>query len=362
MTREHLRIIDASANRAREGLRVMEDGARFLLDDAPLCARIKQARHDLAAALQSTLADAILTRDTGADVGTAVTTPSEMTRKDHLEVIIAAGKRVGEALRSIEEWAKIDSAAVSAAVEKIRYAAYDIERDLVIAMGSRRVVRWKLMVLITESLCAHHSWHEVSRLAIEGGADCLQLREKEFDGRELVSRAQQLVELARPFGAQVIVNDRADVAIASSADGVHIGQSDLSVRDARQTLGMDRIVGVSTTNIEQARQALRRGADYCGVGPMFETTTKQSPGGRTEASLAGPAYLREYLAHEPKLPHPIAIGGIDAGNVCELSTEDEWGVAVSAAVCGAEDPKGVCEQILRKQQEKSGTASAGAGA
>ena len=357
MTRAHLRIIDASANRAREGLRVMEDCARFLLDDGSLCGRIKRARHDLADALRGVLGDAIVERDTGGDVGTGVSTASERVRVGGRDVVIAAGKRVGEALRSIEEWSKIDCPAASGAVERVRYSVYDIERDLVVAMGSGRMIRWKLMVLITESLCAHFQWDSVAQLALEGGADCLQLREKEMEGGELVERAKHLVELAEPFGAQVIVNDRADVAIAAGADGVHVGQSDISVRDARKILGLERIVGVSTTNIEQAEQAMRDGADYCGMGPMFATNTKQSPGGRTDGSLAGPAFLREYLAHEPALPHPIAIGGITPENIDQLGV-GVFGVAVSAAVCGAEDPKGICEQIvgaLRRSNKQAET-------
>ncbi len=333
----------------------MEDGARFLLDDQSLCVRIKRARHDLASALQGVLHDAILQRDTGGDVGTSVTTQQEMSRAGGRGVVVAAGKRVGEALRSIEEWSKppppASGRSVSDAVEKIRYAVYDIERDLVIAMGSGRDVRWKLMVVITEKLCTHHSWEEVARLALEGGqgggADCLQLREKEMEGGELVERAGRLVEMARGFGAQVIINDRADVAVAAGADGVHVGQGDLSVHDARKIVGMDRIVGVSATNIVQAEQALRDGADYCGVGPMFATDTKRSPGGRTDGSLAGPGFLREYMAHTPGLPYPIAIGGINAEKIGQLGS-GVYGVAVSSAVCGAEGPREVCESLLHQ--------------
>src|SRR5688500_15924541 len=124
MNRDALRIIDANANRAREALRVVEDYARFALDDAGLCTELKQLRHDLAESLRLVAGDAILHRDTPGDVGTTVKTGSEMSRADVSEVVTAAGKRLGEALRAIEEFAKTFDAQVASRIESLRYCFY----------------------------------------------------------------------------------------------------------------------------------------------------------------------------------------------------------------------------------------------
>ncbi len=343
------RIIDANANRAREALRVMEDAARFVLDDRVLCEAIKRARHDLAGAVRSLPGGGgseLAWRDTPGDVGTSVSTASEMKRAGVREVVIAAGKRLSEALRSIEEYAKtLGAAGVAVAVEQLRYRAYDLEQRLTLAFGTGRARQWRLCVIVTEALCAHHPWDVVVKQVIEGGADCIQLREKTLESRELLERARRLVEIAHSNDVSVIVNDRVDIALLAGADGVHVGQRDLSVKEVRRVAGFDLLVGVSTTTIEQARAALRDGADYCGVGPVFATATKASPGGRTDGSVAGLGYVREYAGHEPALLPYVAIGGISPGNVGEVRAAGAVGVAVSSAVCGARDVVGVCRGL-----------------
>lgn len=364
------RIIDANANRAREALRVMEDVARFVLDDADLCADLKTLRHDLAAAISAAAAGfggeaALLAwRDTPGDVGTTVTTDAESRRPGLRAVAAAAGKRLTEALRSIEECAKIGqaSAPAAAAIEGIRYRAYELERRLMTSLGVGEGRwgdggwgGWRLCVLITESLCVHHPWERVAEEAIAGGADCLQLREKTLEGGELLRRARRLVEIAKaaaPGRVAVVVNDRPDVALLAGADGVHVGQGDLPVREVRRIAGDRLLVGVSTTNLDQARRAAADGADLCGVGPMFETTTKHKP------VVAGVAYLREYLACI-RLPH-LAIGGITPANVSALWSAGCRGVAVSSCVCAAERPAEVCRALLSSWDGRGPTPLTGA--
>lgn len=368
------RLIDANANRAREGLRVLEDLARFTLDDQPLCARFKTVRHRLGDALAGLPIDRgvlLAWRDTAGDVGTEVQTAAEGQRAGLPAIAAAAGGRLAEALRVIEEAAKAlqdtDTASASsktpvgresrpprphqeprpgsdptpredipAEVERLRYLAYDAAAAVELALGTGRARQWRLCVLLTESLCVHHPWQRVAELAIEGGADCLQLREKAMDAGELTARARTLVGIARPHAVSVIINDRADVALAARADGVHLGQTDMSIRDVRRIAGNALLVGVTTANLDQARAAAREGADYCGLGPMFPSTTKP------KSILAGPDYLRAYLADpaSARLPH-LAISGITPANIGELTAAGCRGVAVSSVVCGAEDPAGV---------------------
>ncbi|MCC7388836.1 MAG: thiamine phosphate synthase [Phycisphaerales bacterium] len=347
------RLIDANANRAREGLRVVEDLARFVLNDEGLCAALKGVRHGLGEVLAVLPVDRgvlLAWRDTPGDVGTGLVGTGEGTRAGLPAMCGAAAGRLGEALRVIEEGAKVLGAGqAAAAVEALRYRAYDACAAVERALGTGRAGQWRLCVLITEALCVHHRWERVAELAIEGGADCLQLREKGLDGGELVARARALVETAksgsesRATSVSVIVNDRADVALAAGADGVHVGQGDMRVRDVRRVAGNALLVGVSTANLDQARAAARDGADYCGLGPMFASSTKP------KASLAGVGYMRAYLADPAcaRLPH-LAISGIGPENVGELAAAGCRGVAVSSVVCGAGEPGAVCAVLVEK--------------
>ena len=328
------RIIDANANRAREAMRVMEDAARFALDDASLSEDLKSLRHDLRRALERLPAGWIeANRDTPGDVGTTITTEGEKSRTGLAEVVIAAGKRLGEALRVIEEAGKTIDAAFAGQIEALRYRAYDIEQRLQLRMGTGRPRQWRICVLLTEAICTR-PWEDVLRAIIDGGADCIQVREKEMDGGVLLRRVARVIELARPAGASVIVNDRADIALAIGADGVHLGQHDLSIRDVRRIAGRTLLVGASTHDLDEAKAAVEAGADYCGVGAMFATALKP------DRTPSGPEYLRAFIERYPRTPH-LAIGGVGQENIDELIEAGCRGVAVSSAVCSADDPVAV---------------------
>jgi thiamine-phosphate pyrophosphorylase len=341
MDRPLLRLLDANANRAREALRVLEDYARFVLDDRCHSAALKDLRHELADATREDLPDAVLQRDTPGDVGTGNKTASELTRSDLSEVITAAGKRAGEALRAIEECLKTISPDRAAQVEQLRYRLYDIEHQLAFTLrpDPLRFADVRLYVLITES-CCRRPWLEAAEEAILGGADCLQLREKDLESGELLTRARQLVNLCQSYDVISIINDRPDIAILSGADGVHLGQTDLPAREVRKLLGHRKILGISTHRIEQAKQALLDGADYLGVGPFFRSPTK------SRDFVAGPEYARQVVEQVP-LP-AIAIAGITTDNVDEVLATGVQAVAVTAAVIGQEDIRGAAARLKAK--------------
>jgi thiamine-phosphate pyrophosphorylase len=340
MSRQVLRILDANANRAREALRVIEDAARFILDDRDFSSSIKSLRHDLAGALAGILGDAILHRDTPGDVGTTVKTPAELRRADAADVVTAAGKRLGEALRTLEEYLKTLRPDAAAAVEALRYRFYHIEHQLAFALRPPRqaLESMRLYVLITASSC-RGEWLAVAAAAIDGGADVLQLREKSLESGELLSRARQLVELCHGQGRNVIciINDRPDIALLAGADGVHVGQDDLPARQVRQLIGSQMILGVSTHNIDHARGAVRDGADYIGVGPVYRSTTKP------RQFVAGLEYCRQAAA-EIRVPK-VAISGISAENVDEVMASGIAAVAVTAAVCDQDDVRSAAERL-----------------
>ncbi len=342
-----LRLLDANANRAREALRVLEDYARFVLDDAALSAALKALRHQLADALRGVLSDAVLWRDTPGDVGTANKTASELKRQDLAGVVTAAGKRLGEALRSIEEYLKVVSPADSPHIEGARYTFYALEQQILRTLRptAGRFDAVRLYVLITESVC-HHPWEHVAEQALLGGADCLQLREKELESGELLRRARLLAQLCRRHGALCIINDRPDIALLSNADGVHLGQDDLPAIDARRILGSDKLIGVSTHHVEQARAARRDGADYIGIGPCFVSGTKQRD------FVAGLDTVRE-VVEAAALP-AVAIAGITEANVDEVLQTGVRAVAVTAAVCAAENPRKAAERLRKRIEVRMG--------
>ena len=206
------------------------------------------------------------------------------------------------------------------------------------ARAAGRAPQWRVCLLLTESAC-RRPWRDVLVSALAGGVDCVQVREKSMDGRALAARVREVIGLARPRGAAVVVNDRADVALACGADGVHVGQGDLAPADVRRVAGDALLVGVSTHSLAEATDAVASGADLCGVGAMFASRTKP------DVAPQGEAYLRAYLARFAHVPH-LAIGGIDPSNVARLAAAGCRGVAVSSVVCGADDP-GATAHALR---------------
>jgi thiamine-phosphate pyrophosphorylase len=334
------RLLDANANRAREALRVLEDYTRFILNDAFLSRELKELRHALTQALGLLPARLLLeSRDTPGDVGTAISTEQEWQRPTLHAVLQANAKRLQEALRCLEEYGKMVETAFAEQIEKIRYESYTLERALMkTARAAERLANVQLYVLVTDALCRCSLAGTVREAAL-GGAQMIQLREKDLDDRTLLARARDLRQLTQSAGVLFIVNDRPDIALLAQADGVHLGQDDLPVRAARSVLGPDALIGVSTHTLEQVRQAVLDGADYIGVGPTFPSATKQFD------QLAGLEFVRQALA-ETSLP-AFAIGGIQPDNIAELRAAGARRIAVSHAVCAAADPRAAA-QLLRQ--------------
>jgi thiamine-phosphate pyrophosphorylase len=335
------RILDAAANRAREGLRVLEDYCRFVLDDAFLTAELKRLRHDLAGALAKLPAHLLLeARDTLHDVGTEITTAREGQRQSLEAVAQSAMKRLQEALRSLEEYGKLAGPKLGQAVETIRYRSYTLERALLLgADARRRLADARLLVLVSEQGC-RTSLSGTIREAAEGGAHIIQLREKNLDDRTLLQRAREVRTWTRKLGVLFIVNDRPDIARLADADGVHLGQEDMPIREARRILGPDTLIGVSTHTIAQVRQAVLEGASYLGMGPTFPSETKKFD------VFPGLELIRQVGA-ETSLPS-FAIGGITLENVSEVIAAGASRVAVGSAICRAEDPRQVAALIRKR--------------
>jgi len=326
------RILDASANRAREGLRVVEDYVRFVLGDPGLTKRLKDVRHRLAEALRGFDSEILLgARDTRGDVGTHIMTASEQSRENPRAVLIANFKRTGEALRTLEEYGKLVDVWLAGRFEVLRYDVYTLEKLTMTAVSAYRALGDAKLYLLVGGLPTLGDLTWVVGEALAGGVDVIQLREKGLSDREWLSRAREVRILTAQAKARFIVNDRPDLARLAGADGVHLGQDDVTFRDARQIVGPTSLIGISTHDREQLDRAILDGAGYIGVGPVFPSTTKDF------SDFAGLAFVR--LAAETTTLPWFALGGITEENVDRVLEAGATRIAVSSAIVRAERPR-----------------------
>jgi thiamine-phosphate pyrophosphorylase len=332
------RILDANLDRAREGLRVIEEWCRFGLNDSQMAQECKQMRQEIATWHSSELR---LARDTQEDVGTELSHPQEETRSSITQVLQANICRIQEALRVLEEYGKLYKSEMGEAFKQIRYRVYILESNLL--TYSRRQKLHDARLYLVTSPC--EQLFSVVEAALKGGLTLVQYRDKNTDDITRLANAQKLRQLCRDRDALFIINDRVDLAVAVDADGVHLGQQDLPIEIARQILGPGRIIGKSTTNPQEMESAIAQGADYIGVGPVYETPTK--PG----KAAAGFEYIRHAVQHS-SVPW-FAIGGIDTSNVSEVLAAGAERVAIVRAIMQAENPTSAVKDLLSKLGDRT---------
>ena len=189
---------------------------------------------------------------------------------------------------------------------------------------------FELCVITDRALSNGLTEAEVAKLAFSGGADIVQLRMKGSDGKEMLEQARKIKVLSDKYAKFFIVNDRVDIAFLSDADGVHLGQSDIPIEDAREILGEDKIIGISVHNADEAKEAESKGADYVSVGSIFRTSTKQD-------AQHGKGLDAVFTVRQAVEIPVMAIGGINRGNVQEVIRAGADGVAVVSAVVSQKD-------------------------
>jgi thiamine-phosphate pyrophosphorylase len=325
-----LRIIDANLNRALEALRVLEEAARLVLDSESLSKQAKQLRHRLSGALGSFAPLLHSARRIEKDVGTDISTDSERNRGSTTEVIRANASRLKESLRVLEEYSKTLNAGTAESLQNVRYKSYTLEKKLLLAFSPRAHLTDVLLIAIvseTDPLGAE----ETARLAISGGADAIQLREKGVADRNLLETAFNLRRITEKGSVFFLVNDSVDVAAACGADGVHVGKDDLPVDETRRLLGPGKIIGASAHSTEEGIAAQEQGADYLGIGSLFSTSTKDN------AVLRGPECFLE-VRDAVSVPC-FAIGGITIENVNQAVKAGVERVAVASGISRAISPK-----------------------
>ncbi len=346
MDRAVYRIIDANFNRAREALRVMEEYCRFAVNNGTLSGRAKQLRHELCAAIGQLEQGKLLAgRDTLGDVGVGQQVENQLQRATAAEAFTAGARRLTEALRALAEMAQAESKPVAAAIERLRYQAYTLEKDVVLfAQPVEKFNRVRLYVIVTSDLPTK-ILSLASRCAA-GGADCIQLRAKDMPDERLFAVAVEFVDICRDFGALSIINDRVDIACAAGADGVHLGQGDLPVEQARRLQLSPLIIGKSTHDQNELERAVDSLPSYVSLGPAFPTTTKP------KIEIAGLDYIQHGLERlaETGVSH-VAIGGITHENVEQVLRAGAQRVAVGADVTEAPNPGDACRRLKDKIAE-----------
>ena len=332
------RILDANLDRAREGLRVIEEWCRFGLDNVEFTNTCKQLRQELARWHRPEFR---LARNTPADPGTTLTHPQEQQRPNVSSVLRANLARVQEALRALEEYGKVDNPDLAAACKQMRYQIYTLESELLVSRCQQQLSAPPLY-LVT-SPC--DNLPSVVEAALNGGLQIVQYRDKQANDLARLQTARKLKQLCNQYDALFIVNDRVDLALAVEADGVHLGQQDIPIQLARQVLGPHRLVGRSTTNATEMERAIAEGADYIGVGPVYATPTKAGK------PAAGLEYV-QYAAQHAPMPW-FAIGGIDLSNLPDVMGAGATQVAVVRAIMQAESPTQTTQDLLAQLQQKS---------
>ena len=198
--------------------------------------------------------------------------------------------------------------------------------------------RYMLLYAVTDrAWTGEQTLYEQVEAALKGGVTCVQLREKEMDETAFLQEAKDICALCHRYGVPFIVNDNVDVAIACQADGIHVGQEDMAAGEVRRRVGDAMLLGVSVHTVEEARRAVRNGADYLGLGAVFPTSTKTDVDQMTNETLRA-------ICDAVDVP-VVAIGGINRGNLLKLSGSGVDGVALVSAIFSAEDIEDTCREL-----------------
>jgi len=341
------RIIDANINRASEALRVLEDWARFGKDSKAISEKLKNIRHNLNKHFESF--GLVANREAESDVGRNIENNSK--RETVRDILRANSKRAEEALRVLSEYGQLLNVDTRI-IEKDRYEVYTTEKELLNSEKLFRLANSSLyLVTNRDNFKSNNDFLNVIEKAIEGGVDIIQLREKKECESTILLLAKEIKKLIAKTEILFIVNDRIDIALACEADGVHLGQDDFPLNEARKILPEGFIIGLSTHSEEQGKNAVRSYghmslADYLGVGPVFPTPTKP------DYKAAGLEYVNWANENLKNIPW-FAIGGIDTTNIDKVISAGAGKIAVVRSIMEAGNPKEIAKTLKEKLSKKS---------
>ncbi len=321
-------IIDANLDRAREGLRVLEDWARFGLGKADLVLIIKNLRQILG---KNHLEIYKRSRNHLEDKCKGLSHEEQLKRKTSEEIISSNSARVQEALRVIEEFSRPHNHKLSRIASKIRYEIYSLEVELLNFnkyKNLENIIKENNLYVITDQ---RENLIKIIEDILIGGVKIIQYRFKTGNDADHLEKAIKLKTLCKKYNSLFIVNDRVDIALASNSDGLHLGQDDLDVKTARSLLGNKKIIGKTANNEIDISKAIEDGCDYIGIGPVFKSATKK------DKQPLGLERVQE-LTKDIKVPW-FAIGGINKNNISVLKKYNIKKVALVSDLMNAKDPR-----------------------
>ena len=330
-------IIDANLDRAREGLRVLEDWARFGLNKEDFVIRIKNFRQILG---KNHLEIYKTSRNHTEDQCKGLSHKEQINRNAPDKIISSNSARVQEALRVIEEFSRWHNLELSQIASKIRYEIYTLEVELLYLTERKKleeIIQKNDLYTITDK---KENLLEIIENILQGGVKIIQHRFKEGKDKDHLKEAIEISRLCKRYNALFIVNDRIDIAMASNADGIHLGQDDLDIRTARKLIGQSKLIGISARNSIDIDKAIKDGCDYIGIGPVFKTSTKKDK---------EPLGIDKIKAITQKINIPwFAIGGINKNNILYLKSRGIKKFALVSGIIDSEDPKEEAIMILKE--------------
>jgi thiamine-phosphate pyrophosphorylase len=330
-------IIDANLDRAREGLRVLEDWARFGLGENDYVAKIKNYRQILG---KNHLEVYKESRNNIEDQCKGLTHQEQINRRNPEQTLSSNAGRVQEALRVIEEFSRLNNHELSKIASEIRYEIYTLEIDLLRLSKfkkSEQILKENDLYVITDQ---KENLLEVIEEILIAGVKIIQHRFKTGTDKDHLQQAIQIKNLCKRYNSLFIINDRVDIALASNADGIHLGQDDLDLKNARKLLGYSKIIGLSANNEIDIFNAINDGCDYIGIGPVFETATKKNK------KPIGIDKIKR-LTKDLKIPW-FAIGGIKTNNISYLKRNGFKKIALVSQLMNSEHPKEDAIMILKE--------------
>ncbi|MCU0849375.1 MAG: thiamine phosphate synthase [Spirochaetes bacterium] len=314
--------IDACLNRALEGIRVCEDVMRFCSRDSGISTRLKGLRHGVLEEIRRIPGEWVLGgRDVEGDAQRFVDLPGEMSRGSLGAVFSSNLHRAAEAVRTLEEMMKLASAShpecgdSPASCRRIRFELYSVEKEAVSLLdrsGRSERIRNTLYAILDSKFIPENGYADAARVFAGAGAGVIQLRMKDVPGGRVLETAKSVASVCREKGVLFIVNDHPGIAALSGADGVHLGQDDIPVNEARRLLPGGMIIGISTHSYEQALSAVGSGPDYIAVGPVYGTSSKN---GEDMPPVGLDAVRR--ISALTRMP-VVGIGGISPDRIGEL--------------------------------------------
>ena len=330
------RMIDVNLNRISEGIRVLEDISRLVMEYSQITADLRESRHTVRKLLAEVDDQLILSRNASSDIGRKISGQSTIdSKKDIKQLVVSNFKRVEEGLRSIEESLKIvDHYQKSKQVENLRFRIYEIEKRLNMKL-QKPVLPEGIYGITAEKYSKGRNNIEVVKKMVDSGIKIIQYREKHGNKNfaEMFKECRKILTNTQKNDVVFIVNDYIELAKMVGADGVHIGQQDFPVEKVRDLLPDNKILGLSTHSPKQAQKAVEIGVDYIGVGPIFETNTKQDV-----VNAVGLEYL-DWVEKNIDIPY-VAIGGIKEHNLTKVVERGARTVALVTEIVGQQDIQG----------------------